>query len=132
MSNSTWMGKSKTATETTWAGGQLTFNSANAWSLQKFCVTTLIIGSESSLTDSDGTFKVVAYHDYQDGDDDDAVQVVLGSIVPGDSITLDSRETFFIKFLRVYPLRSDGVTADTAAEMNYHLQAHTSASRATV
>ena len=132
MSNSTWMGTSKTGTETAWAGGQLTFNSANAWSLQKFCVTTLIIGSASTLTDAAGTFKVVAYHDYQDGDDDDAVQVVLGSIVPGDSITLDSRETFFIKFLRVYPYLADGVTADGSAVMNYHLQAHTSASRATV
>jgi len=132
MSDGNWTGESKTGTETTWAGDQFTLNQGNAWDLQKYCVTTLIIGSASTLTDSDGTFKVVAYHDYMEGDDDDAVQVVLGSIVPGDSITIDSRETFFIKILRVYPYRADGVTADTGAVMNYHLQAHTSASHATV
>lgn len=134
-SNGHWTGETRTGTQTDWSGGALVFGVAGApWELMKYAVTTIFIGDTSTLTDSDGRFKVQAAQNNQAGDPNEgsALLVELGTLSPGDALTLDSRETFFISLLYVTPVLSDGSTTDTSATLHYHLQGHTSSSKATV
>jgi len=134
-SNGNWTGQTATGTNSDWSGGALTFGVASApWALAKYAVTTICVGDTSTLTDSDGSFLVSVVQNNQAGDPNEGtgLSIVVGNLRPGDALTLDSRETFFISLLSIRPVLSDGTTTDTSAALNYHLQGHTSSHRATV
>jgi len=130
--NGHWTGESISGLQTDWSGGSLGFGLVNApWKLSRYAVTTIMVGEDSTLADSDGQFKIQVVQDTMNGDAGAGILINAGTLRPGDSLTIDSRELFFIAALYVIPVRSDGTTTDTSASLQYSLQGHSNAAKAT-